>query len=293
QTLPDLTLADIQRIAAERGPAGVQVSDAVWMSRFHISHRKVESFRKLRVFLAGDAAHIHSPAGGQGMNTGIQDAFNLAWKLALVLQGRAPLHLLGTYESEREPVVRKVINLTDRLTRIATTKSPITQGVRNFLMPLMTQIDFVEESIADQISELKVNYRRSEIVEHHGGGSLRAGDRAPDCELRLTSGQSCRLFELFREPKHVLLVFTGARATEINDIRALIAPFSDSISIYSLGRGRAATADLGDITGAAHSTYQLPHGGLVLVRPDGYIAFRSDEFNAAQLRSYLNRIFSL
>ena len=95
QELPEMTLADIQAIADRRGPPGIRMSDATWISRFHISHRKVKEFRKLRVFLAGDSAHIHSPAGGQGMNTGIQDAFNLAWKLALVVNGRAPAQLLG------------------------------------------------------------------------------------------------------------------------------------------------------------------------------------------------------
>src|SRR5205823_5699719 len=90
ETLPEVTLADVQSLIDRRGPSTFRASDPIWMSRFHISHRIVRQFRQQRVFLAGDAAHIHSPAGGQGMNTGIQDAFNLAWKLALVVRGRAP-----------------------------------------------------------------------------------------------------------------------------------------------------------------------------------------------------------
>ena len=101
QILPELTFDEVQRLAESRGPAGARLSDPVWLSRFHISHRIVPQFRRLRVFLLGDAAHIHSPAGGQGMNTGIQDAFNLAWKLALVVRGSAPVNVLGSYHTER------------------------------------------------------------------------------------------------------------------------------------------------------------------------------------------------
>ncbi|MEO8440206.1 MAG: FAD-dependent monooxygenase, partial [Spartobacteria bacterium] len=117
QSLPEVTLEEVQAMLERRGPPELQAHDPIWLSRFHISHRKVRQFRQLRVFLAGDAAHIHSPAGGQGMNTGIQDAFNLAWKLALVVRGCAPAQLLGSYHNEREPVAREVLNLTDRITR--------------------------------------------------------------------------------------------------------------------------------------------------------------------------------
>ena len=173
----------------------------------------MKEFRKLRVFLAGDSAHIHSPAGGQGMNTGIQDAFNLAWKLALVVNGRAPAQLLASYHVEREPVARGVLNLTDRITRMATLHNPVLQTARNILFPIVTGIDFFEEKIADRLAELTVNYRSSPIVENHGAGTPRAGDRAPDAELRDTNGKAVRLFELFREARHILLLFLGAMPT--------------------------------------------------------------------------------
>ncbi|MDQ6808958.1 MAG: FAD-dependent monooxygenase [Verrucomicrobiota bacterium] len=298
---PDVTLEEIQRYARDRGPAGLQVSEPVWMSRFNISHRKVESFRKLRVFLAGDAAHIHSPAGGQGMNTGIQDSFNLAWKLALVVQGRAPVELLSSYNDEREPIAKSVLNLTDRITRVATVRNPVAQSVRNFLLPVVGQLEFVQGNIADRMTELAVNYRRSAIVEHHGGGALRAGDRAPDCDLRGVDQRAQRLFELFRDPRHVLLVFLGADTglwqEEHAQIRALGELFADVLCSYSLVRGRGGHADgipslLQDVTGAAHLSYGLPTGGLMLVRPDGYIAFRCGELDARRLEACLARIFT-
>ena len=310
QNLPETTLAEIQQIADRRGPPGTRLSNATWISRFHISHRIVKDFRKLRVFLAGDAAHIHSPAGGQGMNTGIQDAFNLAWKLALVVKRRAAPQLLASYHVEREPVARGVLNLTDRITRMATLHNPVAQTARNILLPIVTGIDFLEEKIADRLAELTVNYRSSPIVEDHGAGTPRAGDRAPDAELRDANGKARRLFELFREPRHILLLFVGAMPGNEADTfqREFADSLGDLIQVYRIARGFGGTpsvasssgtgqspslqgSDLLDITGAAHSLYELPGGGMVLVRPDGYIAFRNDRFDPGVFRNYLDRIF--
>ena len=183
----DLQLDEIQAIVESRTNAGIRITDPVWLSRFRISHRKVADFRVGRVFLAGDAAHIHSPAGGQGMNTGIQDACNLAWKLALVVQGKSPDSLLNSYNEEREPVAKMVLSLTDRLTRMATLQGAIGQQLRNALLPILTGIDLVEDRIAETMAEMSIHYRRSSIVSGKSGHAIHAGDRAPDCELQLGS----------------------------------------------------------------------------------------------------------
>ena len=292
--IPDFTFDEIQAIARRRGPSGLGLSDPTWISRFHISRRMVSQFRKLRVFLAGDAGHIHSPAGGQGMNTGIQDAFNLAWKLALVVSNRAPAQLLGSYHVEREPVARGVLNLTDRITRMATAHNPIVQTARNILLPIISGIDFLDKKIADRLAELAVNYRSSPIVENHGAGTPRAGDRAPDADLRDANGKACRLFELFREPRHILLLFLGASANEESAL--LPDSLGDMIRVYRIARGRSAktaNGDLLDLSGNVHSLYHMLNGGFVLVRPDGYIAFRCDRFDTAKFRNYLTRIFGV
>ncbi len=297
QDLAEPTLEEIQRLAERRGPRDLRVSDPVWVSRFHISHRKVAQFRKIRVFLAGDAAHIHSPAGGQGMNTGIQDAFNLAWKLALVVKGQAPAALLGTYDTERGPIAKGVLNLTDRLTRMATVRNPVAQSVRNLMLPMISGVDFVSEKIADQLAELSVNYRQSSIVENIGGGVVRAGDRAPDGELRDGEGSARRLFELFRDTRHVLLIFTGGggRSDAADAITAETwADYSEMITVHRIERGYRLGTSLAwrDISGAVHAAYDLADGGLVLVRPDGYVGYRSDDFAPGKLRSALARNFS-
>ena len=299
QELPELSLPDVQVLLDARGPAGIRLSAPLWISRFHISHRMVRDFRKLRVFLLGDAAHIHSPAGGQGMNTGIQDAFNLAWKVALVTKGHAHASLLASYQAEREPVARNVLNLTDRITRLATLRNPIAQGVRDLLLPVIGGAAFVSDKAAEQLSEVAISYRQSPIVENANGGRLRAGDRAPDAELRDSSGNARRLFQIFRVPRHVLLLFLGSQAGDcwsraVALEQALDGVSSDLIDRYRIARGEGSQqADLFDLTGHAHHAFDLNAGGVILVRPDGYLAFRDRQFDPARLRSYVSRIFNL
>jgi hypothetical protein len=165
---------------------------------------------------------------------------------------------------------------------------------RNILLPIISGIDFFEERIADRLAELTVNYRHSPIVENHGTGAPRAGERAPDAELRDGNGKARRLFELFREPRHTLLLFLGALAEE-RDRSISLDSLGNLIQVYRIvrGHGTAASGDLLDISGTVHSLYQLMGGGIVLVRPDGYIAFRCNDLNIESLRRYLLRIFSL
>ena len=211
-----------------------------------------------------------------------------------LLADRAPAQLLGSYHVEREPVARGVLNLTDRITRMATAKNAVVKTVRDLLLPVLSGVDFLEGKIADRLAELAVNYRSSPIVENHGAGTPRAGDRAPDAELRDANGKACRLFELFREPRHILLLFLGASANEESAL--LPDSLGDMIRVHRITRGRSAktaNGDLLDISGNVHSLYHMLNGGFVLVRPDGYIAFRCDRFDTAKFRNYLTRIFGV
>ncbi len=166
---PDPTLEDFQRYLKERGPEGATLDDPVWMSAFRIHARKVDHYRQGHVFLVGDAAHIHSPAGGQGMNTGLQDACNLAWKLALVHTQHAPLILLDSYEAERHPVAEFVLQTSDLMIRMAMLRQPLLQQVRNHVVPVLSQIEPVQRRFVEQISELNIHYRNSPIVCEQGG----------------------------------------------------------------------------------------------------------------------------
>jgi 2-polyprenyl-6-methoxyphenol hydroxylase-like FAD-dependent oxidoreductase len=161
------SLSDVQALLDARGPRArhPRVEEVFWSSRFRVQHRVAARFREGGVFLCGDAAHVHSPAGGQGMNTGIQDAANLAWKLALVVRGRAPGSLLDSYERERRPVARGVVSTTDRLTRLATVHSPLLRRLRNALIPIAGRAGRLQRRLAKNLSELDVAYRSGWSVD--------------------------------------------------------------------------------------------------------------------------------
>jgi hypothetical protein len=269
------------------------------MSRFRISHRKIPDFRVGRIFLAGDSAHIHSPAGGQGMNTGIQDAMNLAWKLALVVHKKSPDSLLDSYNEEREPVAKMVLSLTDRLTRLACLHGALSQQLRDALLPILTGIHLVEDRIAETMAEIGIHYRHSSIVSGKTGHAVHAGDRAPDCEFQQgTTREPLRLFDLFRKPMHHLLCFADTDADIASKACALCVEvgrhFNGLIDALVVIRGTQADFSevLFDWDGAAHALYEAEPGAFVLIRPDGYIGFRGGARHIEALREHFARIFS-
>lgn len=299
QPVGDLRLDEIQAIVESRTNSGIRLTDPVWLSRFRISHRKISDFRVGRVFLAGDSAHIHSPAGGQGMNTGIQDAVNLAWKLALVVRKKSLDSLLDSYNEEREPVAKMVLSLTDSLTRVATLQGALGQQLRNALLPILTGIHLVEDRIAETMSEIGIHYRRSSIVSGKTGHAVQAGDRAPDCEFQLeTVREPLRLLDLLRKPVHHLLFFADAdadMAVKSNVLRMETGRnFHGLIDAFVVIRGAHANFSdvLLDLDGAAHALYEAEPGTILLIRPDGYIGFRGGARHAGALREHLERIFS-
>ncbi len=248
---PDLAL--VQRLLDARGLAELRAERLIWSSNFKIHHRRASDMRKGRAFLAGDAAHIHSPFGAQGMNTGLQDAWNLAWKLRFALAGRANPALLDSYSAERHEVAGRVIRITDAITRAMASRSWLAQAIRDRAIPILTQLDAFKKLFVDTLSELSVGYPHSAVVR----GS---GRRAPDEPL----GEGERLFECL-----------GARFVLVAPRSA--PPFDDIASRYSelLSRKAHANAE-----------------GVRLVRPDGYIAFESNTAtpqDAARLEQVLEK----
>jgi len=160
----------------------VQVDRVNWFSTYHVHHRVTENFRKGRAFLLGDAAHIHSPAGGQGMNTGIGDAINLAWKLAAVVAGRAPHKLLDSYEAERIGFARRLVVTTDRVFSFATAEGRVADILRTrvapILIPKVMQFEMAREYLFRTVSQITLNYRGSPL-SRGAAGHVRGGDRLP------------------------------------------------------------------------------------------------------------------
>lgn len=172
---PSLDL--IREILRQRGPSGIEARSLSWSGYFRVHHRQVEQLRLGRVFIAGDAAHIHSPFGGQGMNVGLQDAWNLVWKLDLAIRGRASATLLDTYTEERQPVIRRVIEVTDFITKAMGTPSRFAQASRNVVIPIVSRMAPFQHAFVETLSELGVSYKGSPIVEG-------AGERFLDDSMR-------------------------------------------------------------------------------------------------------------
>ena len=175
-----LTFDDVKARAIEN--LKVQVDAVNWFSTYHVHHRVTDHFRKGHAFLLGDAAHIHSPAGGQGMNTGIGDAINLAWKLAAVVNGRAPDRLLDSYETERIGFARRLVATTDRAFSLVTAEGRLADVMRTrivpFLLPKIVDFSFAREYIFRTVSQITLNYRDSPLSEGTAG-DVHGGDRLP------------------------------------------------------------------------------------------------------------------
>lgn len=176
----DLEFGDVSNRAIQH--LKLQVDEVNWFSTYHVHHRVTDHFRKGHAFLVGDAAHIHSPAGGQGMNTGIGDAINLAWKLASVLAGHAPDRLLDSYEAERIGFARRLVATTDRVFSFATAEGRVADLMRTriapVLFPLATRFEAVREYMFRTVSQIMVNYHDSPL-SRGTAGHIRAGDRLP------------------------------------------------------------------------------------------------------------------
>jgi hypothetical protein len=160
----------------------VSIKKVNWFSTYHVHHRVAQHFRKGRAFLAGDAAHIHSPAGGQGMNTGIGDAINLAWKLAAVVSGRAPESLLDSYEAERIGFARRLVATTDRAFTFATSEGRLAAFVRMYLAPIVIpaayKLEVVRKFAFRTVSQTAINYHGSRL-SRGSAGNVQGGDRLP------------------------------------------------------------------------------------------------------------------
>jgi 2-polyprenyl-6-methoxyphenol hydroxylase-like FAD-dependent oxidoreductase len=305
ETMP--TLEDFQRYLQERGPLGATVSQPIWMSPFRAHTRKVAHYRVGQVFLAGDAAHIHSPAAGQGMNTGIQDAYNLAWKLALVEKELAAPALLSTYQEERSPVATSVIRLSDAILRMGTLRHPLAQFLRNHLAPFVFQRKIVQKRLLGNISQLALTYRKSSLTGATGkqdGKVPRAGDRAPDGPIQTRPNASpARLFELLDNTRHTLLIFTGEQqAREMpswvqETMSQLTRDYPTLIDTYCILTGQVELTEQGamrllsDPGTHLHRRYGMDRPGVVLIRPDGYISFRSQREPGQSLDCYLKQWF--
>jgi len=256
----DLSDAGLAAIIAERtGRSDIVVRAVNWRSVFGVNARAAETYRVGRVLLAGDAAHVHPPTGGQGLNTSVQDAYALGWRLAAVAEGRAPMALLDSYEAERRPVALGVLGLSTRLLKAAQERGDLRRGRENH--------------------ELDLGYPDSELSleRRPRAGRLRAGDRAPDALCVGAGGRPTRLFEVFRGPHFTLLGF---------DVDGAPVGPCPGMVVRRVG----ARGDLRDASGEIAQAYDPNPGDWFLIRPDGYVGAIVGPADTAQLCAYLPKV---
>ena len=230
---PSLEL--VQKILAERAPHGIEALSLYWSTYFRIHHRHVARLRQGRFFIAGDAAHIHSPFGGQGMNTGLQDVWNLGWKLDLFLRGHGNQELLDSYSAERLPLIKNVIETTDMLTKVMGTPNKFAQAVRDTIIPMVSHLAPFQHAFVRRLSELGIAYPQSPIVEG-------PGKRYFDDSMR--GGQGIR--------SQFLLMMDEKDSSIREAAEGLCRSFGDVVDLRPVRRP-----------------------GITLVRPDGYVAYEA------------------
>jgi 2-polyprenyl-6-methoxyphenol hydroxylase-like FAD-dependent oxidoreductase len=240
----------VRQILRQRAPAAIEARALRWSSYFHVHHRQVADMRVGRIFIAGDAAHIHSPFGGQGMNTGLQDVWNLAWKLDLMLHGHGRELLLRSYSAERRPVIAQVIRTTDLLTKTMGTPSKLAQALRDTIIPVLSRFATFQHVFVDRLSELDVAYRDSPITD---GPATRYFDES------MRNGGIRSHFQLFIDDDAEPVVRDAAHR--------LVSAFPDVVDLRT------------------HRD-----AGVTLVRPDGYVAYTAHTHGATAALNAVRRL---
>jgi len=288
----EVTIPLLQDLALKRtGKQNIRIRDPLWLSDFRISARMVDHFRDRRAFVAGDAAHIHSPAGGQGIATGIQDATNLAWKLAAFLRNGAPESILDTYDEERKPIARQVLQRTSAVSHIIFALNPVARFFRERLLAPILRTSLVQKRLFANLSQLEMNYRSRSLSQHFGGAlsrvHVRAGDRTPDV-LFEKAGEKITLFDLTRN--HGMIALLGQSDRDHKIISALealgIRPFIVRQTVTSAPQKDSLLDHYGDFA----RLYGAHGGFLYLIRPDGHVGFFQHRVELRQLAKYLGKI---
>ena len=303
-TAEPLALPEVEQAFLDATGLDVKLTDPIWVARYRIHHRCVNKYSEGRVFVAGDAAHIHSPAGGQGMNTGLQDAANLIWKLAVTLKNNASAELLATYNEERWPVGQKLLHFTDRLFSSMTSQGKVTSFLRNLIMPLFmkmaSHVTPCRKKIFSFLSQLGIRYHTNAFVHDnlkHGAGSmparLSAGHRAPNAIYK----RNHDIFGLINNYEFNVLALAkqGLSEKQIDDIAAQLAtlPKVLGLPLHTHFIAHSLVGENNKIIQAENNEVFVNYGlsnstpfGLFLVRPDGYIAYRLNELNIASLARF-------
>jgi len=279
---PDVTFEELIPSLQQEGAQGLSFASCLWFSTYRIHHRRTERFRDRRCFLLGDAAHVHSPMGGQGMNTGLQDAYNLAWKLALVTSGRAADPLLDTYEVERLPFADKLLSTTDRAFRFVVSDSWFGGVLRTRILPNVAAIamkpNFMRRAAFLTLSQIGIEYRASPLSRTLAGvakGAPRAGERFPWLQLAFADGRGSEdLFQRLDDTRFNLLVIGQP------------APSTERLGLGDLLASHVVPLEGANIRALATVAIAAP--AYYLLRPDGHIGLAGTAVDDVEIRRWFS-----
>jgi 2-polyprenyl-6-methoxyphenol hydroxylase-like FAD-dependent oxidoreductase len=285
----EITFEDVAKDYAERTRVNVKLYDPQWISAYHAHHRYASNFRKGQCFLTGDAAHIHSPVGAQGMNTGLQDAYNLAWKLALVLKGGAKDFLLDTYTEERITIARNLVRSTDRVFNVVTSESRFFKMLKLYVIPvalklvapIFQKLKFVQRLAFKMISEIGINYRDQSLSKNASLGRFprhapKPGDRLPFIQYSDERNEKRNILDRMRGKFFCFFIFSEKIPKE------LISRFEHSKDLFSIE-----VIPFTKQTKILYDKFGITDNGYYLIRPDMYVGYRSQKFDSEHLNRFL------
>jgi 2-polyprenyl-6-methoxyphenol hydroxylase-like FAD-dependent oxidoreductase len=277
----NLTFAEVAPAIRQQAGEAIDFKSCAWFSTYRIHHRAAVRFRDRRCFLLGDAAHVHSPMGAQGMNTGLQDAYNLAWKLALVVQGRADPALLDSYEAERIPVAQRLLETTDRAFQLIVSDGWIARLLRTRIFPRMAAFAMTRERVRKlafrTISQIGIQYRKSALSRTFAGLPKKAplaGDRFPWLKLKFApEGAAEDLYQKLDDTRFTLLVFGQAALSEKS-----LGALNGMIDVHAIPADAANSAAL--------AAAGIPETSCYLLRPDGHVGLAGLRLDAEAIAQY-------
>jgi len=283
----DVKFEDLVPSLRSEAGAALSIKACSWFSTYRIAHRAASRFRAGRCFLLGDAAHIHSPMGAQGMNTGLQDAYNIGWKLALVAKREAGAALLDSYEAERIPIAQRLLETTDRAFRVVVSDSALAGIVRSKVIAriaaFLMSFEKFQRFAFRTVSQTGIHYRSSRVsqsLDGIAGDAPRAGDRFPWLQLELgTGGPAEDVYKKFDDARFDLFVFgqpalPEALPGEGDLLRTHVVP-ADAANDAELARAK------------------IPRPSFYLVRPDGYIGLSGARVDRDAIARYLTERLNL
>ncbi|MXV50053.1 hypothetical protein GS399_03645 [Pedobacter sp. HMF7647] len=291
KSVDDLSFDDVRPYLEQAVGARVEVSNCEWFTSYKLHHRMAESFHLQRCFLIGDAAHIHSPVGGQGMNTGLQDAYNLSWKLVGVINGQYHSKILNSYQEERMPVAKQLLKTTDKLFTIIISKNWLSIKLRNFLVPLIIPKIWSNDKIRGRffkmVSQIGISYRHSSVNVHHSHlSSVKAGDRLPYLEFYdEKKEETTDLHSWFNKTGFTILVLGTFDERFLFSIAQWITlNYPQGLNFFYLPYSKRNIAFFHQF----HISYGQKK--LLIVRPDMYIGYMNDVVDLEIIGNYLKNI---